>query len=156
MDTLVPTRQSTDYYCGPACAQMILAKYGINVEQQELAAAMRTNGSGTNTRDLVRVLRSYPVQVSHAKNVSMEVLMASLRAGSSVIQLLSVYGCSHYVCLVGESRRNYYYADPETEFGWGYVSKKDHSRQWCDRFGIIVSSRRVDTDTVPVELIPEK
>lgn len=52
--------QETNYYCVPACAQMVLNNYGIVVSQEELAIKMNTSSiTGTEYVDLEQTLNFY-------------------------------------------------------------------------------------------------
>lgn len=41
--------QETDYWCGPASAQQLLAAQGVHVSQQQLANELRTTENGTDS-----------------------------------------------------------------------------------------------------------
>jgi ABC-type bacteriocin/lantibiotic exporter with double-glycine peptidase domain len=64
--------QRTEYYCGPAILQIILAAYGIRKTQRELARLAKTDKeygratgheTGTSIANRTRVLRSFGVTV---------------------------------------------------------------------------------------------
>ena len=58
--SLPQSLQETNYYCGPACLQMILANFGIQVSQSELAKQIKTDSiTGSEYEDMARVLNSY-------------------------------------------------------------------------------------------------
>lgn len=68
--SLPQSLQETNYYCGPACLQMILANFGIQVSQSELAKQIKTDPiTGSEYEDMVRVLNAYlfsNVDLSHS------------------------------------------------------------------------------------------
>ncbi|MFX0059449.1 MAG: C39 family peptidase [Candidatus Hodarchaeota archaeon] len=57
--------QINDYYCGPACLEMVFDFYGPDIPQPEIADVARTVGAGTFTDDMRRA--------SHFSNLSTSV-----------------------------------------------------------------------------------
>src|SRR5262245_25086094 len=50
-------RQEADYTCVPACVRMILAYYGRDIPEAEIAAVLVTEETGTRFADIVRIAR---------------------------------------------------------------------------------------------------
>lgn len=135
---------------------MILAKYGILVSQEALATVMETTEPlGTKPSGIVKGLRHYKVSARLTHGLSMEQLIRGIKElGESVILDIDAYGCSHYVCLIGESRRNWLFADPMAENGLGFIAKRDFIPHWPKRLAIIASRRRAtQSKTLPVHRI---
>lgn len=156
IDPLVPSVQQTNSTCGPAVAQAILAKYGRDVEQAELARVMGTSDTGTDETELRAGLELHGLRTVVRSGASMEVLIESVRRGKSVVLCIRAWGFTHWVALMGESRRNWYFADPSTETGLGYIPKLEFNGFWFTTGrGIIVSgaARRNASTTVPVQRI---
>lgn len=52
-------RQENDYFCGPACVQMVLASDGVVLSQARLARLLPTNAiAGTPRKNIIRFLRA--------------------------------------------------------------------------------------------------
>lgn len=156
VDPVVPSVQLSNYTCGPAIGQCVLAKYGHDASQDDIAEQMGTNEWGTNVEGLVRGLVWYGLRVNHFTG-SMEGLYDAVLRGNSAILCIYAYGFTHWVALVGQSRRNWFFADPSAENGLGFVSKQDFPSRWYNRLAVVISGtpRRNSLTTVPVQRIPK-
>lgn len=156
VDPITPVVQCTDYYCGPSVAQMVLAKYGIDRTQNYLAGVMRTNQDGTEIAQLTKTLQSYKLRAIHYQTRQIDTLIQDVHQGKSVILDIDAYqGSSHYVLLIGESRRNWFFADPMIHHGLGFIRKFEFSHYWRYQNSIVVwKPRRGQSSTIPVWRIP--
>lgn len=115
--------QQHDVWCGPACIDMIAAKFGIEVTQSQVAQAV---GAPVSDRAIVGYLRSLGLKVHESRRTELPALYSRVTSGSSVILLIG----EHYVILIGESRKNWIFADPESPTLLGYVPKKEIGSRW--------------------------
>lgn len=156
IDPAVPAVQQKEYTCGPTVLQAIFAKYGRDISQDEIAHDAGTTEQGTNDAGMLLAIEKQGLTAT-PQHASMEVLYEELKNGNSVILCITAYGCSHWVALIGQSRRNWFFADPATEGGIGYIPKLDFHRRWSHRRAIVVSGvpRRNSLTTLPAQRIPE-
>lgn len=152
LDTVRPTFQTGETWCGPAVVQAVLAKYGVATEQEHLAMSMNTGPNGTSFEELFWLMRCCSVEVEDT-DASVEVVYEDVRRGASAVLCVKAYGNGHYVCLVGDSRRNWFFADPSVESGFGFIPKRDFPRRLAVRRAMVVRGR--SKSTVPVREIPE-
>jgi hypothetical protein len=139
--------QAEDYYCGPACLEMVFDYYGEDVDQYEIADAARTIGEpfySTYTDELRRAahfsnlstsmgaeldynitgytLRSLGYAAFESFGMSIENLKRYLDAGKPLILLMwyseaKRYG--HYRVLVGYNETHFFLHDPWNKPEWG-------------------------------------
>ncbi|MBP9710925.1 MAG: C39 family peptidase [Candidatus Pacebacteria bacterium] len=79
--------QRTEYYCGPAILQIVLAAFGIRKTQRELARLAKTDKefgrasgkeTGTSITNMLRVLRSFGLHVDAGNNMTIVQLERAL------------------------------------------------------------------------------
>lgn len=157
IDPVVPSVQQKGFTCGPAVVQAILAKYGRDVEQSDIERESGCTENGTVETGLVYALRHYGLTASVQDRVSVETLYEEVLRDNSVILCITAWGTGHWVALIGQSRRNWYFADPSAEGGLGYIKKSEFYPRWYNRRGIVVSGvpRRNAMTTLPFQRIPE-
>jgi predicted double-glycine peptidase len=82
-------RQSTDVFCGPACAKMVLTYFGINTPSQDtLARIMKTDRvgeNGTQHRKLADYLREKGLVVRVSRRATLKDIENALTAGTPPI-----------------------------------------------------------------------
>jgi ABC-type bacteriocin/lantibiotic exporter with double-glycine peptidase domain len=114
------SRQQSDGYCLPACAQMALAYLGISRSQQELGRIMgMIAGLGVPASHILR-LRSSQIQVEYHTEGQLEHLRAWLMRQIPVIACVQTseltywrgHIAQHVILLVGTDEHNVYLLDP--------------------------------------------
>jgi outer membrane protein assembly factor BamB len=145
----VPFRyQEKDYYCGPACLQMVFSYYGASVLQSEIACVARTIGfplyAGTMASDLRRAAQfsnistSMGDQLSHnitgyasrqlgysafeAQSMNLTVLESFLDQGKPLILIMwysSRHVDGHFRVAVGYNQTDVFLQDPYNRPLWG-------------------------------------
>lgn len=56
------SKQTNEYYCGPATVKMILEMYGIAKSQKQLARELKTTiKSGTSHKEITKILSKYRI-----------------------------------------------------------------------------------------------
>ena len=154
-DPVLPSAQQTPYTCGPGVGQAVLSKFGIDVEQDTLAEAMGTTVEGTPVEGLIKGLYAFGVDAEVATG-SIEELATKVDSCTSIIICIYAYGYTHWVALVGESRKAWYFADPSSENGLGYILKSEFPQRWYNRIAVSVigTPHRKAAHTVPLQEIP--
>lgn len=90
-------RQETDYYCGPAVAQMILAHFGITAAQTDIAKELETDHSiGTSAKELQAFFTRRDFTVSYKNSAHWEDIGEELARGSVVVGYIEQGGDPHY------------------------------------------------------------
>lgn len=148
--------QTRNYTCGPAIVQAVLAKYGIDVSQDKVSEIAGTTNDGTTEDGIVAAIKHYGLKTKVLDAVSVEVAYENLMRGCSVVTCIRAWGFTHWVAMIGSSRRNWYFADPSAEGGMGYIAKTDFHPRWYNRRVIVVSGtpRRNSRTTLPIQRIP--
>lgn len=78
--------QETDFYCGPAVAQMALERQGVRLSQQELAEKLGTTEAlGTTLAQLRRVFSAYGFDAAPKNGATLPDIARALRKGKTVI-----------------------------------------------------------------------
>jgi ABC-type bacteriocin/lantibiotic exporter with double-glycine peptidase domain len=79
-------KQETDFYCGPAIVQMILASNGTEIPQGEIAASLGTSDATGTTIDAMRdFLHSCGFDVTRKNNASLEKIKNALDTDAMVV-----------------------------------------------------------------------
>jgi predicted double-glycine peptidase len=138
-------RQATDYTCGPSALQAVLAYWGIEAREDELAkACLTTSAAGTNRHALIRVARSYGLRtIAHAP-MSDATLRRYLQQGYPVILAIQAWNGTarpdyannwedgHYVVAIGYDRQRLYLEDPSLLGSRGWLSFRELDARWHD------------------------
>lgn len=139
--------QDKDYYCGPACLQMVFNYYGENISQYEIAGAARTIGDpvyATFIDDLRRAghfsnlstsmgnelpnnitgyaLRSLGYAAFESQSISLSTLESYLSQGKPLILLMwysSYHISTHFRVAVGYNQTHVFLHDPWNKSLWG-------------------------------------
>ena len=150
-ETILPVPfsfQEKDYYCGPACLQMVFSYYGRSISQSEIASAARTIGfpsyDGTADDDLRRAAQfsnsststgnqlpynitgytSQPLGCSAFETYGMNltVLESLLEQGKPLILCMwftSSHVNGHFRVAIGYNQTNIFMQDPWNKALWG-------------------------------------
>ncbi len=114
MQKIMLSRQETQFNCGPACLQMILACFGKRVSQKKLAAmAKTTKKHGTKPKNLVRALGLFCIKAK-AKKASPGMLRAWLKQGNLAIvdYFLEKEQESHFAVVAAVGKKRISLCDP--------------------------------------------
>lgn len=153
-DYVTAVRQSTDYWCGVACVQMVLGKHGTDVTQHQLAEEMRTSpDTGTEMRSIIAAVESRGFRADPIP--TLDQAFGLLWHGTSVLLYYTAYGSGHYSLLIGGSRKHWYLADPAMENGIGWVDKRELIGRLLDfPLAITKLQPRESERTVPCVHVP--
>jgi predicted double-glycine peptidase len=147
-------RQATDYTCGVCALQAVLAYYGEDVREDELARALKANTKdGTRYREIVAYSRAHGYEVEIKKDADLADLEAVLKSGRPAICLIQAWADSnstdgkqkidyskdwqngHYVVAVGFDKDNFYFMDPSTVGTYTYIKRDQFLERWHDTDG---------------------
>ncbi|HPW18136.1 MAG TPA: C39 family peptidase [Candidatus Aminicenantes bacterium] len=141
-------RQSTNYTCGAASLQAVLARWGVEEREDRLAARLHsTPEAGTRPDDIVRVAREFGLSAEVREGLSLSDLEAALAAGISVIVDLQAWRESddvpwaetwdngHYMVLLGMDARDLYFEDPALLGARGFIPRAEFVDRWHDYEG---------------------
>jgi len=143
-------RQATDYTCGVCALQAVLAYYGDDIREDELALALKANPrDGTRYQAIADygVKQGYSVEIK--KDATLAALEATLKKGLPAIVLLQAWAENkskqddyaknwedgHYVVAVGFDDERIYFMDPSTMGNYAYVKRSDFLKRWHDTDG---------------------
>lgn len=148
---LPDTRQSTEYSCGAASLQSVLAYYGRDINEENLRELLDTTPeSGTYPDDIVRVAEELGFNASVKENLTIEDLEASLKEGVPVIvdgqawrsisesneSWSSDWDNGHWMVVIGMDRKNVYFEDPYILGSRGYMSREEFEQRWHNSRGL--------------------
>ena len=138
------TRQSTNYSCGAAALQAVLAYYGKEVREDQL---MRQLGSdpeqGSSPGAIVRVARSYGLLADLRQSMQIEDLQQLVRDGFPTIVCAQAWRESsqpwsedwddgHYLVVIGVDKERVYFEDPSLLGSRGQILRAEFLSRWHD------------------------
>ncbi len=142
-------RQSTNYTCGAAALQAVLAYWGTSEREDRLVARLHcTPELGTHPDDIVRVAREFGLRAELREGLKLDDLEAALSKGVTVIVDLQAWRQSqnrpwteiwddgHYMVLLGMDRKNLYFEDPSLLGSRGYIPRQEFLERWHDYEGL--------------------
>ncbi len=142
-------RQSTDYTCGVAALQAILAFYGEDVREDILAKALHANHKiGTRYKNIQRYAEAHGLSVHVNQEMSLEQLKNSIEAGHPVLCLIQAWADKktdyktdwndgHYVVAVGLEDSRIIFMDPSTAGHYTYIPLQEFEERWHDVDGTV-------------------
>jgi predicted double-glycine peptidase len=134
------TIQLDGWTCGARSVYTILRFMGKHCTVKSVERELRTDWSGTDSSDIVRVLHKHHLKLVVKKNCRLSDLRKAIDDGNPV--LISTHGSAHYSVVFGYSRSQVFVMNPAVigECGnlWCRVPKKEFNSTW-DHWGIIVS-----------------
>lgn len=134
-------RQSTNVFCGPACAKMVLGYFGITTPSQDtLARIMKTDQvgeNGTQHRKLADYLRSRGLVVRAFRNSSLKDIENALSAKTPPIvhHLEAKEDDDHYSVVVELTASHIVLNDPWNGKDLTYT-RKEFLKRWHDKAGV--------------------
>lgn len=144
-------RQATDYTCGVAALEAVLAYYGVEAREDKLSRELHSNSRiGTAHQQIERVARSKGLTVETHRNLSLDDLRRELDRGHPVICCMQAWtgkfvtglefwdkdwDDGHYVVVAGYDQKSFYFMDPSTLGTYAYLPVEDFDRRWHDTDG---------------------
>lgn len=145
---LPDVRQTTDYTCGPSALQAVLAYYGEETSEAELAKEMgATPSDGVPPEAIVRVARAHGLSPELRENLHIADLAHAVRRGVPVLVALQawpdapiadysqVWTEGHYVVVLSVERDRLIFEDPSIWGSRGVLSHAEFNRRWHDQDG---------------------
>ncbi len=156
-------RQATDYTCGIGALESVLAYYGIETREDELAKLLKSDPkNGTAYQRIAKHAQEQGCEVRIIKNMTMQELKSFLDRQVPVICLVQAWGDDpsqyergwkngHYVVAAGYDEKNIYLMDPSTLGNFAYVPIESFLKRWHDtdgkerlfNFGMVISRDHV-------------
>lgn len=166
VENLIPVplaRQSSDYTCGVSVVQSILAYYGDEIREDNLAKALGTTSeSGTDYKKSIEYAKSKGYEVVVYNNMTLEQLQECISKGQPVICAIQAWSDKptnydkdwedgHYVIAVGYDKTHIYFMDPSTLGNYTYIPTPEFLQRWhdidqrgikLDHFGIVMTKNK--------------
>lgn len=151
---LPDVRQSTDYSCGAAALESILAYYGRDIDEENLRELLGTTAdSGTYPDDIVLVAEELGFQALVKENLTIADLEESLREGVPVMvdgqawrssyefndSWSDIVDDGHWMVVMGIDEKNVYFEDPYILGSRGYMSLQEFEQRWHNARGLTPS-----------------
>lgn len=153
------TRQSTDYTCGVAALQSILAYYGDEIREDKLAKSLRADAKdGTRYARIAAFAKDNGYSVESKCDMTVDELKVSIDKKHPVLVLIQAWPDreveyrqdwrdGHYVVLVGYDRQDFFFMDPSTLGNYTYIPIDEFLERWHDvdgkkkltHFGMIIA-----------------
>ena len=138
--------QTTNYSCGAASMQSLLAYYGHQYSEAELIRRLKTNPSfGTDHNDMVKFARQLGIDAEVKYNQSIEDIKREVATGNPVIVEFQawpdkpltrpypeIWDQGHYAVVVGADHENLYFVDPVIFGGRGFIKISEFLERWHD------------------------
>lgn len=155
------TLQYSDFDCGAACVQGIIAYYGQDLNEIKLLKKLKTNKSdGTGSDHIIKFFENKGYKVE-ARSMDIEDLISFIKKKIPVIVLAQAWKNSkvryrrtkasgHYLIVIGYDDKNLYFKD-HAMFGKGYIPRKEFLKRWhaedrkneiLTRYGIAVWGKK--------------
>lgn len=139
-------RQSTDYTCGVAALQALLAYYGQDVREDILSKILKADRkNGTRYRNIAGYAEAHGLPVRVQKEMTVQQLENAISAGHPVLCLIqawaekgsqtdyaSDWNDGHYVVAVGFEHDRIVFMDPSTAGHYAYIPLQEFVRRWHD------------------------
>ncbi|CAN5203026.1 hypothetical protein BH10CYA1_BH10CYA1_49270 [soil metagenome] len=137
-------RQSTDYTCGVAALQAILAYFGQDVREDVLAKMLHANHKiGTRYKNIAHYAEAHGLSVHVQKEMSLAQLKDSIQSGHPVLCLIQAWAekkidykrdwnDGHYVIAVGFDDHRLLFMDPSTSGHYAYIPVQEFEQRWHD------------------------
>ena len=136
-------RQSTDYTCAIAAIDTILAYYGIDTREMEVANFLGSNEQkGTDTNKVIKYLNMNGLQTNCRENMTINDLIYYINRDIPVLVSIQAWGnktdyteewqCGHYTVAIGYSKNRLIFSEPSL-YNLGYLTYSDFMKRWHDR-----------------------
>lgn len=139
--------QSTDFSCGAAALQSVLAYYGVGRSEAELIELLGTNEeTGTTPESMARVAGELGLRASIGENLALNELRVALEEGVPVIVAFQAWAedkppgfswpeCwdeGHYAVVIGMDEDYVYLEDPSLFGSRGRIAVGEFLERWHD------------------------
>lgn len=137
-------RQSTDYTCGVAALQSLLAYYGQDVREDVLSKELHANHKiGTRYKDIQHYAEAHGLSVHVQQGMTLAQLKSSIQSGRPVVCLIQAWAekktdyntdwnDGHYVVAVGFDDDKLLFMDPSTAGHYAYIPLQEFEQRWHD------------------------
>ena len=161
---LIPlTRQSTDSTCGVAAVQSILAYYGDEIREDNLAKALGSDPkTGTDYKRVLEYAKSKGYEATAYTDMTLKQLQEFISKGQPVICALQAWSDKpasysedwddgHYAIVVGYDNDRIYFMDPSTLGNYTYIPTAEFLKRWHDidqrgekliHFGMVITKNK--------------
>lgn len=141
------TRQARSFTCGVSALQSVLAYYGEEIREDDLAKKLKSNYSeGTAYRNIAKYAESRGFHVDIHKDMTLADLKGIIDRKLPVIVLLQAWAGrpidyrdawteGHYVVATGYDTKNIYFMDPSTLGNFAYIPEAEFVDRWHDTDG---------------------
>ena len=151
---LPDVRQSTEYSCGAASLESVLAYYGRDIDEENLRELLGTTAeSGTYPDDIVRVAEELGFQAAVKENLTITDLEESLGEGVPIMvdgqawrssyefndSWSDIVDDGHWMVVIGMDEKNVYLEDPYILGSRGYMPLKEFEQRWHNARGLTPS-----------------
>jgi len=143
-------RQTTDYTCSASALQAVLAYFGEEAGEPELASELgATPHEGAPPEAIVRVARAHGLSAELRENLRIADLAQAVRRGVPVIVALQAWPDApirdyaqtwddgHYVVVIAVERERLVFEDPSLLGSRGVLSHQEFERRWHDQDGSV-------------------
>jgi predicted double-glycine peptidase len=165
-------RQATDYTCGVAALQAVLAYYGMQTREDLLAREVGADpNKGVNPSAIVRAARARGLTAEMRQGMTIREIAEIVHAGSPVLVALQAWSAKprsryredwdngHYAIIVAVDQDTVVFEDPSVLGSRAVLSRREFQDRWHDtdgtrsyvRMGIVFSGR---TPAPPLARVP--
>jgi len=147
--TLIPlpcVRQSTNYTCGVAALQSILAYHQRDWREDKLSKALKANpDDGTSYNEIVNFARQLGFEVEIFHKMGIDLFKKTVKSGVPVLVCLqawtddkepydwkNMWDSGHYVVCVGYNDEVFFFMDPSTVGQYAYIPHAEFLERWHD------------------------
>ncbi len=145
-----PAMQFTNYTCGAAAMQSVLAYYGHSFTEEKLAKEMGSDPqNGTNHVEMAEYARKLGIKAEIKSNLKIEDLKPYLQRDQPVIVEAQAWGTvdgiavpnfdytnawdqGHYMVVIGLDDQNIYFMDPSASGSRALLSLQEFLPRWHD------------------------
>ncbi|MDP4152247.1 MAG: C39 family peptidase [Bacillota bacterium] len=163
--------QETEYTCGVACTQSILARYGIYYRQSALAGILRSQPIlGTDYQTILYFMQLLGLKAAMAENMEIDDLKKYISRGITPMLTIQAWPedeieyhydwkDAHYILACGYYDNGIFAMDPYTLGNYTYLSFSELLRRWhaVDKDGVrhIKSGLIIEYENCPIKYNPK-
>ncbi len=164
--------QETEYTCGIACLQSVLARYGMYYRQSSLADVLNSQPIlGTDYKSILYFAGLLGLKATMEENLCIDELMNYIDIGITPILIIQAwrleddidYSCdwknAHYIIVCGYHDNGFYIMDPNVLGNYACLSFSDLMKRWHavdkDKVRHIQSGLIIHYENCPVKYNPE-
>jgi predicted double-glycine peptidase len=146
LNRLPMVRQATPYTCGAAVLESVLAYYGQEFREDDLARELKSDPEqGTNHQEMVRFARAQGLTVDVFEHMKLEDLRKPVSAGYPVVVAFQAWRDKpvdyagdwedgHYAIVIGMDTDKIYFMDPSTTGDYTYIPIPEFLTRWRDYY----------------------